>query len=353
MDCPAVNPPSTRRTRKVAAAKVMALVLAGGEGTRLHPLTATECKPALPFAYGFRIVDFVLSNLVNSKISTIYLLAQYKPESLIRHVDTVWAPWSRRQGATMKVVLPKFGSLWGQFRGTADAVYQNLELIERHQPDLIAVFAADHVYRMDVSQMIEFHRERNAEVTIAAAPVPIQHASSFGILMTGQDRRVREMQEKPEHPTPIPSNPKQAYASMGNYLFEPSVLIEALASARERGGTDFGRDILPTLAPQRRVFAYDLHSNQVPGLLDHEERAYWRDVGTLHALAEAREDVLGPRPKFNPWNDWWPIYGEARPVPMGASVRPARARRPEQPVEPAAAPLPLVAAEQRSGYTTG
>lgn len=344
LDCPTVNSPSTGRVKQAGPARVLALVLAGGEGTRLRPLTATECKPAVPFVYGFRIVDFVLSNLVNSKISNICLLAQYKPESLIRHIETVWAPWSERRGASMKVLQPKSSTLWGQFKGTADAVYQNLDLIDKHQPDLVAVFAADHVYRMDVGQMVDFHRRREAEATIAAAPVPIEQASSFGILAIGADHRLCEMQEKPDCPRPIPANPGEAYASMGNYLFEPGVLIEALDEARRRGGTDFGRDILPTLADRRRVFAYDLRSNRVPGLLEHEERGYWRDVGTMGALAQARADVLGPRPKFNPWNEWWPIYGEARPVPAGTAVRSTRLRR--SAADAQAAALPLVAAEQ-------
>lgn len=348
MDCPVVNPPSARRAKRAAASRVLAIVLAGGEGTRLHPLTATQCKPALPFAYGFRIIDFVLSNLVNSKISTIYVLAQYKPETLIRHVETVWAPWSRRPGASLKVILPRFNTLWGQYRGTADAVHQNLELIEKHQPDLVAIFAADHIYRMDVTQMVEFHRERNAEVTIGAAPVPIQHGSNFGILMTGADHRLLEMQEKPGRPKSIPNNPRYAYASMGNYLFEPKTLIEVLEETREHGGTDFGRDVLPACVPSRRVFTYDLHSNHIPGLQEREERGYWRDVGTLHALAASRQDVLGPKPRFNPWNDWWPIYGEARPVPA-ARLRPARTRRTRAPAQQqTAARLPMPASDQLS-----
>ncbi|OGA31704.1 MAG: hypothetical protein A3G80_12775 [Betaproteobacteria bacterium RIFCSPLOWO2_12_FULL_62_13b] len=349
MDCPAVNPRLARRSRRTA--KVLALVLAGGEGTRLHPLTASQCKPALPFAYGFRIVDFVLSNLVNSKISTVYLLAQYKPDTLIEHIETVWGAWTRRPGAPLKVVLPRFNALWGQYRGTADAVYRNLDLIERHQPDLVAVFAADHVYRMDVGQMIQFHRSRKAEITIGAAQVPIQHASSFGLLTTAADRRVLEMQEKPERPAPIPNSPRHAYASMGNYLFEPKVLIEVLEEVSTQGGTDFGRDILPASTQRRRLFAYDLHSNHVPGLGAHEERGYWRDVGTLDALAAAREDVLGPKPRFNPWNEWWPIYGEARPMPADTAVRRARVRRSLSP-PPAAQQLPLLATQQPSTTTS-
>jgi glucose-1-phosphate adenylyltransferase len=294
----------------MAAPKILALILAGGEGSRLNPLTAEHAKPALPFVNGYRIVDFVLSNLVNSRISTVYLLAQYKPDSLIRHIDTAWAPWSAVRGDSIKVVLPRTAAGCHQFKGTADAVAQNFELIERHKPDLVAVFAADHIYRMDVRQMVDFHRERDAEVTVAAVRVPIDQASCFGVMVTQADGFIREFQEKPARPAPIPDHPAQAYASMGNYLFDPHVLIRLLEEAGRRGATDFGRDILPRLAQRARVFAYDFSGNYVPGVRDHEEPAYWRDVGTLEALAAARQDALGQPPRFNLWNPHWPIRGE-------------------------------------------
>lgn len=291
--------------------KVLALVLAGGEGARLHPLTAEHAKPALPFANGFRIVDFVLSNLVNSKISTIYLLAQHKPDSLIEHIDTAWAPWSTGPGASIKVLLPHSSTICGQFKGTADAVYQNLDLVERHQPEVVAVFAADHVYRMDLRQMVNFHRERKADVTVAGVPVPIEQASSFGVMVTGPDGCIHEFQEKPRRPSPIPTNQARAYASMGNYLFDPHVLIGLLEEATRCARTDFGSDIMPTLPGRFRVFAYDFAANYVPGVRHYEEPAYWRDVGTLNALAAAQNDVLGFQPRFNLWNFQWPIRGES------------------------------------------
>src|SRR5688500_18701180 len=198
--------------------KIVALVLAGGEGTRLHPLTAEHAKPALPFANGYRIVDFVLSNLVNSGISTIYVLAQYKPDSLIRHIQNAWAPWFADSDGFIKVLLPRSNTLGGQFKGTADAVYQYLDVVQANDPDLVAVFAADHVYRMDVRQMTDFHLERDAEATLAAVPVPLSRARSFGILATDGEGRVREFREKPQHPAPMPDDPTRAYASMGNYL---------------------------------------------------------------------------------------------------------------------------------------
>lgn len=288
--------------------KIVAMVLAGGEGTRLYPLTAEHAKPALPFANGYRIVDFVLSNLVNSKISTIYVLAQYKPESLVRHIAAAWAPWFTDTDGNIKVLLPR--SNRQLFRGTADAVHQYLDLLQAHSPDVVAVFAADHVYRMDVRQMVDFHRARKADVTVACVAVPLERASSFGIVSTQADGRVRDFREKPQRATAIPHDPTRAYASMGNYLFEPKVLEAALLEARARGESDFGRDILPRLCQGGRVFGYDFAQNQVPGVQEFEEHAYWRDVGTLTALAAAQQDAAGHRPRFNLWNRRWPIRGE-------------------------------------------
>lgn len=290
--------------------KILAIVLAGGEGTRLYPLTADYPKPALPFVNGYRIVDFVLSNLVNSNISPIYVVAQYKPDTLIEHIGKVWSGWSTGPGCSISVVLPRSDGGAGRFNGTADAVYQNRALIERHRPDLVAVFAADHVYRMDVRQMVDFHAARHAEVTVAAVPVPIQYASSFGIMVTEADGRIREFHEKPACPAVIPNDPARAYASMGNYLFDAAVLMRVLEDAQLRGAGDFGRDVMPELPRCCRVLAYDFTNNRVPGVKPYEERGYWRDVGTLDSLAAARNDVLGPRPRFDLWNRRWPIYGE-------------------------------------------
>jgi glucose-1-phosphate adenylyltransferase len=289
--------------------KILALVLAGGEGTRLYPLTADYPKPALPFVSGYRIVDFVLSNLVNSSIAPIYVVAQYKPESLVQHIGTAWARWSTGPQSSIRIVLPGGGNGAIRFKGTADAVYQNLDLIRQHQPDLVAVFAADHVYRMDVRQMVDFHVARNADVTVAAVPVPIRHASSFGIMVTGSDGSIREFQEKPSEPVPAPNDPTRAHASMGNYLFDRDVLLGLLEAAQRRGAIDFGRDVLPGLPRCCRVLAYDFTSNQVPGIKPYEESAYWRDVGTLDSLVAARNDVLGPRPRFDLGNRRWPIHG--------------------------------------------
>lgn len=290
--------------------KIVAMVLAGGEGTRLYPLTAEHAKPALPFANGYRIIDFVLSNLLNSGVTSIYVLAQYKPESLVQHVAQAWHPALEECGGSIKVLLPRSNTLGGQFKGTADAVYQHLDLLAAHAPDLVAVFAADHIYRMDIRQMVAAHVEREADVTVAAVGVPIERASSFGVLSAGAEGRVQEFREKPKRPTPADSDPTLAYASMGNYLFEPPVLEGVLEDARRRGDTDFGRDVLPRLCASHHVFAYDFGQNRVPGVREFEERSYWRDVGTLSALAAAQQDAMGQQPRFNLWNSRWPIRGE-------------------------------------------
>jgi glucose-1-phosphate adenylyltransferase len=205
--------------------------------------------------------------------------------------------------------MPRSNTLGGQYKGTADAVYQHLDLLQAHAPDVVAVFAADHVYRMDVRQMAAFHAARDADATIAAAAVPLAQASSFGILGAAADGRVSDFREKPRHAAGIPGRPDRAFASMGNYLFRPEVLERWLREARRSGDTDFGRDILPRAAGRSRVYAYDFSSNHVPGVEEHEERAYWRDVGTLSALAAAQQDAMGGRPRFNLWNRRWPIRG--------------------------------------------
>jgi glucose-1-phosphate adenylyltransferase len=331
--------PSRNKSMSLKGSKnmnIIAMVLAGGEGTRLHPLTAEHAKPAVPFASGYRLVDFVLSNLVNSRISTIYVLAQYKPESLMRHIAAAWAPWFADGEGTIKVLLPRSNTLGGQFKGTADAVYQCLDLVQSHAPDVVAVFAADHVYRMDVRQMVAAHRARRADVTVAAVAVPVRQASGFGILATAPDGRIREFHEKPLQAVPLPGDPSRAYASMGNYIFDPAVLEQTLREARARGDTDFGRDILPRLCATRRVYAYDFADNQVPGVLDNEEPAYWRDVGTLAALAAAQQDAMASPPRFNLWNRRWPIRGEFDAALL-ARIRTWRD-------EPALLPEPLSAA---------
>ena len=289
--------------------KILAFVLAGGEGQRLRPLTSDQAKPAVRFYADYRIVDFALANLVNSMVAPIYVLAQYKPDSLIEHVRRAWsAHWP---------VFPLLPDGQGPYRGTADAVYRNLHLVACHRADVVAVFAADHVYRMDVRPMARFHKARGADVTVAAIPVPVERASSFGVMAVDRDGRIEDFQEKPARPRPLRGNPHSAYASMGNYLFKPANLRALLEQSMARGGTDFGRDLLPALPGSAyRAVAYDFAHNEVPGVRDYEDASYWRDVGTLEALDEARRDVAGPRPRLNLRNRAWPI----RPQDVGRSL---------------------------------
>ena len=285
--------------------KVLAMVLAGGQGSRLHPLTAERSKPAVPFAGRYRIADFVLSSLVNSEISGIYLLVQYKSQSLIEHVNKSWGQTLSFPGQFINVVPPQMreGPEW--FQGTADAVFQNINLIERHAPDMVAVFGADHIYRMDVRQMVEFHRENNAHVSVAAIPIPLKDASSFGIIDTERNGLIKGFLEKPQHPPAMASDPTRAYGSMGNYLFNTDVLLKALREAHKRGEHDFGHNILPRLIKDHRVFAYNYADNRIPGTASYEEQAYWRDVGTIDAYFEANRDTLGEEPKFKLFNPQW------------------------------------------------
>lgn len=300
--------------------RVLAMVLAGGEGTRLAPLTSERSKPAVPFGARYRIVDFVLSNLINSGIYSVYLLVQYKSQSLIDHVSKAWvlAPILRDHFVTVVPPQMREGPDW--FQGTADAVYQNLSLITDAAPAHVAVFGADHVYRMDVCQMIAYHRERNADVTVAALPVPVAEASGFGIVGTAPDGRISSFVEKPKHPPTMPGDATRSYASMGNYLFRTEVLVDALRAARTRGERDFGRDVLPSLVSSHRVFAYDFAQNEVPGVHADEEHGYWRDVGTLDAYFDANMDMLGERPRFNLFNPRWPIKSSSHPAPAANFV---------------------------------
>jgi glucose-1-phosphate adenylyltransferase len=295
--------------------RVLAMVLAGGEGTRLTPLTAVRSKPAVPFGARYRIIDFVLSNLVNSEIYSIYILVQYRSQSLIEHIRNAWVLAPILPNHFVTVVPPQMQSGPEWFQGTADAVYQNLELLQGHAPALVVVFGADHIYRMDVRAMIEFHRARRADVTVAALPVPLAAASAFGIVDCDADGRIRSFTEKPADPAPMPGDPTQALVSMGNYIFETDVLVDALRQSHERGEKDFGRDVLPQLARTHRVFAYDFMQNRVPGVRRQEDRTYWRDVGTVDAYFDATMDTLGPAPRFNLFNPKWPIRSSSYQAP--------------------------------------
>lgn len=287
--------------------RILAMVLAGGEGTRLAPLTAERSKPAVPFGGRYRIVDFVLSNLVNSAIYSIYILVQYRSQSLIEHIRNAWVLAPSISNHFVTVVPPQMHEGPEGFAGTADAVYQNLSLIRHETPTLVVVFGADHIYRMDVRQMIEFHRASNADVTVAALPVPLSEAHAFGVISVDDKGRVLEFQEKPRAPKPMPTDPERAYSSMGNYVFNADVLLRTLQEGRDRGEHDFGRHVLPRIIDTHRVYAYDFADNRVPGVRTYEEVGYWRDVGTLDAYFAATMDTIGIQPRFDLFNPRWPI----------------------------------------------
>jgi glucose-1-phosphate adenylyltransferase len=296
--------------------RIIAFVMAGGQGSRLQPLTTNRSKPSVPFGARYRIVDFVLSNLVNSQIQTIYLLVQYKSQSLIEHVRKAWTISPLLQSQFVTVVPPQMMSGTHWFQGTADAVNQNIALIEEHRPDLVAVFGADHIYRMDIRQMVEFHKARNADVTIAALPVPLAEASSFGVIAADEEGRISAFEEKPANPTPLPADPTMAFASMGNYIFDAKVLMQALKESEAAGESDFGQHVLPRLLNTHRLFAYDFATNVIPGVHPYETPVYWRDVGTIDAYFDAHKDVLGAEPAFDMFNPEWPIFSSGYQGPV-------------------------------------
>ncbi|MDA8090778.1 MAG: glucose-1-phosphate adenylyltransferase [Nitrospiraceae bacterium] len=286
----------------------LAFVLAGGKGERLFPLTAMRSKPSVPFGGRYRIVDFALSNMINSRIYSIYLLVQYKSQSLIEHVRHNWVLSSVIREHFVAVVPPqmRMGPEW--FQGTADAVFQNLTFISQMNPELVIIFGADHIYRMDIRQMIDFHLEKKADITVAARPVPIKEASSFGVIVTDSDKRILTFQEKPKEPVPMATDPERAYVSMGNYIFGRDFLVRALVEAQVKRHHDFGKHILPASLDKGRVFAYDFSTNVLPDIKPYEETGYWRDVGTIKSFYDANMDMLGLTPKFDPMSSLWPIH---------------------------------------------
>ncbi len=288
--------------------RILAFVLAGGRGKRLFPLTSFRSKPSVPFGSRYRIVDFVLSNLVNSRIYSIYLLVQYQSQSLIEHVRQNWvlSPVLRDHFITVVPPQMRTGPEW--FEGTADAVFQNINLIRAFNPELVVVFGADHIYRMDIRQMIDFHLSKDASVTVAARPVPVGEASSFGVIVSDSDHRIVSFQEKPRQPVSMPGDPTRSYVSMGNYIFNRKVLEDALARAQRKKQNDFGAHVLPDIVDTGKIFAYDFSTNIIAGTTPHEEKGYWRDVGTIPAFFDANMDILGRSPKFAIDNANWPIH---------------------------------------------
>jgi glucose-1-phosphate adenylyltransferase len=288
--------------------KVLGLIMAGGKGERLYPLTRDRAKPAVPFGGKYRIVDFVLSNFVNSGIRSLYVLTQFKSQSLIEHIRDTWRLGSvlRDQFVSAVPAQMQQGDSW--YRGTADAVRQNLNLVRQSDPDIVGVFGADHIYRMDIGQMVDHHVENRADITIAALPVPRAEARGFGIVKVDGRWRVQGFQEKPPRPSPMPGNSGYALASMGNYLFSTSALLDILeGSARCRTWMDFGKDILPRVFRKLRVFVYDFNRNIIPGMKKGEQNSYWRDVGTIESYYQANMELKSVTPPLNLYNAHWPI----------------------------------------------
>ncbi len=317
--------PPTRRKSSVTERlpqKVLAMIMAGGKGERLMPLTEQRSKPSVPFAGNYRIADFVLSNFINSGIQAMYVLVQYRSQSLIEHLRRAWRFSGPNRQAFITVVPPQMKGRGKWYEGTADAVYQNINLIQDFAPGLVAVFGADHIYRMDLRQMIQFHLDQQAEVTVAALPVPIHAAKGFGIIEASSDYQIMGFEEKPAQPKPMPGNPEMSYSSMGNYIFNADTLVRILENDASKAGThDFGRDIIPSLIKSHRVLAYDFMENAVPGIHPYEEWGYWRDVGTMEAYWQANMDVLGESPIFDLRNVKWPITTDALTDPVASMVR--------------------------------
>ncbi|MBL8692475.1 MAG: glucose-1-phosphate adenylyltransferase [Planctomycetes bacterium] len=297
--------------------RVLGFIMAGGKGERLFPLTRERSKPAVPFGGKYRIIDFVLSNFVNSGIRSTYVLVQYKSQSLIEHLRVAWPSTGLTQEHFITLVPPQQRFVGeALYRGTADAISQNLNLVRDFDPDLIAVFGADHIYRMDVRRMVDLHLAKDAEATIACIPVPIAEARGFGVAGTDADGRIRQWVEKSPEPPSIPGDPTRAYASMGNYVFSRKALEEVLyEDCRRSTDHDFGRTIVPEMLERGRVFAFDFMGAPVEGTAPYEEPGYWRDVGTLEAYWNAHMDCLGSEPKFELYNRRWPIRTGASELP--------------------------------------
>ena len=301
---------------------VLTMIMAGGEGSRLKPLTSDRTKPAVPFGGNYRIIDFVLSNFVNSRFMKIFVLTQFKSHSLLQHMREGWRVSS---GIVKQFIDPvpaqmRIGKKW--YEGTADAIFQNMNLIDDEDPDQVCIFGGDHIYRMDVRQMLRFHSKRQAVLTVAAIRVPIQDAHHFGIIEVDEEWRMTGFVEKPESaPKTIPGNPDYVLASMGNYIFERGPLVDELKkdSKDKNSDHDFGKNILPKMFPEGNVFVYDFSQNFIPGL-EEEEKGYWKDVGTLDTYWEANMDLVGIHPHFNLYNKKWPVLTYIPPLPPAKFV---------------------------------
>ncbi len=310
----------------MSSKKIFGIVLAGGEGKRLMPLTADRAKPAVPFAGGYRLVDFALSNLINSGLRQIVVLTQYKSHSLDRHVSQTWRLSGMLNSYVASVpAQQRLGKRW--FSGSADAILQSLNLLRDEKPDIVIVVGADHVYRMDFSQMVEAHIASGFGVTVAAIRQPIGLADQFGVIEVDAENpsKIAAFHEKPKHPIGLADSPDEVLASMGNYIFDADVLMDAVQRDGERADSnhDMGGDIVPDFVSRGLAGVYDLNRNDVPGSTERD-RYYWRDVGTIESFFDAHQDLIAALPIFNLYNTEWPIYSQQLNSPPAKFVRDAQ-----------------------------
>lgn len=310
------------------------MVLAGGKGSRLEPLTAKRTKPAVPFGSKYRIIDFALNNMINSHIYGMYVLTQFKAQSLTEHIQRNWRFGSFLNDYFITLApaqmyrYDELGEQW--YRGTADAIYQNLHLIHNHRADLVAIFSGDHVYKMDIRHMIKQHQESGADVTVAAYPTLVENASSFGVLQVDKNFNITEFQEKPADPNPMPGRDTHALASMGNYIFSTGALFDLLAkdAAIDESAHDFGYNVLPlAMNDGYKVMAYDFATNPIPG--QGGPNTYWRDVGTIDSYWEANMDLVAVKPEFDLYNYDWPLRTSSEFSPPAKFVHEEGGRRGE------------------------
>ena len=313
---------STFAAQETLHLRVLGIVLAGGKGTRLFPLTRERAKPAVPFGGKYRIIDFVLSNFVNSGINSIYVLTQFRSQSLLQHLSEGWQFGGLLKSHFITNVPAQMRSgneSW--YQGTADAIFQNINLVEQSDPHLVAIFGGDHIYRMNVASMIDFHMAKHAEVTVAAIPMPRVQAGEFGVIEADADGRIMGFYEKnPKAPT-MPGDPSRVYASMGNYIFSARTLVDLLKADAKHPGShhDFGMDILPKLAGNAPIYAYNFETNRIPGEAEGSV-PYWRDVGTIEAYYEANMDLNDVKPELNLYNREWPVRSTSYPDPPAKFV---------------------------------
>jgi glucose-1-phosphate adenylyltransferase len=304
---------------------VLAILLAGGAGERLYPLTRDTAKPAVPFGGHYRIIDFTLSNCINSDVRRIFILTQYKALELIRHIRDGWNILSPELGEYIEVIPPMKRVSEDWYQGTADAVFQNFQSIQAESPEYVLILSGDHIYKLNYREMLDWHRSQRAEITLATIQVHPQHASRFGVAQIGPDHRIVGFEEKPKHgkPTRSPFNPEMASASMGVYLFETQVLLDLLHEDAQTPDSshDFGKDVIPRCLDRRRVVAYDFHD------LNDKVAHYWRDVGTLDAYYEANMDLVDVTPEFNLYDQRWPIRSHPLQHPPAKFVFAQEGRR--------------------------